>query len=59
MPTQLKYVDPKRPRSLLSRAYAAFSATRLGRTRVRHRRLALSLPQPAFGPSFRPAGRGF
>lgn len=31
MATQLKYVDPNRPRSLLSRAYAAFSATRLGR----------------------------
>ena len=31
MPTQLKYVDPNRPRSLLSRAYAALSATRLGR----------------------------
>ena len=28
---KLKYVDPNRPRSLLSRAYAAFSATRLGR----------------------------
>lgn len=27
----LKYVDPHRPRSRLSRAYAAFSATRLGR----------------------------
>ena len=31
MPTQLKYVDPRRPRSLFSRAYAAFSTTRLGR----------------------------
>ncbi len=31
MPTQLKHVDPNRPRGLLSRAYAAFSATRLGR----------------------------
>jgi len=31
MPTQLKYVDPNRPQSLLSRAYAALSATRLGR----------------------------
>lgn len=31
MPTQLKYVDPNRPRSLFSRAYAAFSSTRLGR----------------------------
>jgi hypothetical protein len=31
MRTQLKYVDPNRPRSLFSRAYAAFSATRLGR----------------------------
>ena len=31
MPKLLKYVDPNRPRSLFSRAYAAFSATRLGR----------------------------
>src|SRR5712671_5155463 len=31
MPTQLKYVDPSRPRSLFSRTYAAFSGTRLGR----------------------------
>jgi deazaflavin-dependent oxidoreductase (nitroreductase family) len=31
MPTQLKYVDPNRRRSLFSRAYAAFSSTRLGR----------------------------
>jgi deazaflavin-dependent oxidoreductase (nitroreductase family) len=31
MPAQLKYVDPNRPRSLLSRAYAWFSTTRLGR----------------------------
>jgi len=31
MTTQLKYVDPNHPRSLLSRAYASFSATRLGR----------------------------
>jgi deazaflavin-dependent oxidoreductase (nitroreductase family) len=31
MPAQLKYVDPNRPRSLFSHAYAAFSATRLGR----------------------------
>jgi deazaflavin-dependent oxidoreductase (nitroreductase family) len=31
MPTQLKYIDPNRPRSSFSRAYAAFSATRLGR----------------------------
>ncbi|MDQ1541121.1 MAG: hypothetical protein QOH29_1847 [Actinomycetota bacterium] len=31
MPKQLKYVDPAKPRSLFSRAYAAFSATRLGR----------------------------
>jgi deazaflavin-dependent oxidoreductase (nitroreductase family) len=31
MPVGLKYVDPYRPRSLLSRAYAWFSATRLGR----------------------------
>jgi deazaflavin-dependent oxidoreductase (nitroreductase family) len=31
MPAQLKYVDPDRPRSLFSRAYAWFSSTRLGR----------------------------
>jgi deazaflavin-dependent oxidoreductase (nitroreductase family) len=31
IPRQLKYVDPNRPRGLLSRAYAAFSSTRLGR----------------------------
>ena len=31
MPTQLKYVDPNRPRSLFSRAYAALSSTRVGR----------------------------
>ena len=31
MADQLKYVDPNRPRSFFSRAYAAFSATRLGR----------------------------
>jgi deazaflavin-dependent oxidoreductase (nitroreductase family) len=31
MPTQLRYVDPHHPRSLFSRAYAAFSSTRLGR----------------------------
>jgi deazaflavin-dependent oxidoreductase (nitroreductase family) len=31
MPAQLKHVDPNRPRSLFSRAYAAFSGTRLGR----------------------------
>lgn len=31
MPAQLRYVDPNRPRSLFSRAFAAFSATRLGR----------------------------
>jgi deazaflavin-dependent oxidoreductase (nitroreductase family) len=31
MPTQLKYIDPNHRRSLLSRAYASFSATRLGR----------------------------
>ena len=31
MPAQLKYVDPERPRGWLSRAYAAFSSTRLGR----------------------------
>jgi deazaflavin-dependent oxidoreductase (nitroreductase family) len=31
MPTRLKYVDPSRRPSLFSRAYAAFSNTRLGR----------------------------
>ena len=31
MRTQLKYVDPNRPRSWFSRAYAAFSGARLGR----------------------------
>jgi len=31
MPAQLKYVDPNRPRSLFSRAYAALANTRLGR----------------------------
>jgi deazaflavin-dependent oxidoreductase (nitroreductase family) len=31
MPAQLKHVDPNRPRSQLSRAFAAISATRLGR----------------------------
>jgi deazaflavin-dependent oxidoreductase (nitroreductase family) len=31
VPAELKHVDPNRPRSVLSRAYAAFSATRLGR----------------------------
>src|SRR5215203_3399162 len=31
MPPQLKYVDPSRPRSLFSRAYAALASTRLGR----------------------------
>jgi len=31
MPAQLKYVDPNRPRSAFSRAYAAFASTRLGR----------------------------
>lgn len=31
MPTQLKYVDPSRPRGPFSRAFASFSATRLGR----------------------------
>jgi hypothetical protein len=29
MPALLKYVDPNRPRGLLSRAYAAFSSTQL------------------------------
>jgi deazaflavin-dependent oxidoreductase (nitroreductase family) len=31
MANQLKYVDPSRPPSLFSRAYAAFANTRLGR----------------------------
>jgi deazaflavin-dependent oxidoreductase (nitroreductase family) len=31
MAAQLKYVDPNRPRSLFSRAFASFSATRIGR----------------------------
>ncbi len=31
MPTQLRYVDPNRPRSSFSHAYASFSATRVGR----------------------------
>ena len=31
MPARLKYVDPNSPRSSLSRAFAGFSATRLGR----------------------------
>jgi deazaflavin-dependent oxidoreductase (nitroreductase family) len=31
MPAQLKYVDPHQPRGSFSRAFAAFSATRLGR----------------------------
>jgi deazaflavin-dependent oxidoreductase (nitroreductase family) len=31
VPARLKYVDPNRPRSLFSRAYAWFSSTRLGR----------------------------
>jgi deazaflavin-dependent oxidoreductase (nitroreductase family) len=31
MPRRLKYVDPNRPRGLLSRAYAALANTRLGR----------------------------
>jgi deazaflavin-dependent oxidoreductase (nitroreductase family) len=31
MPTQLKHVDPNRPRGLFWRAYASLSATRLGR----------------------------
>ncbi len=31
MPAPLKYVDPDRPRSLFSRAYAALANTRLGR----------------------------
>lgn len=31
MPTRLKYVDPNRPRTLFSRAYAALANTRLGR----------------------------
>lgn len=31
MPAKLKYVDPNEPRGLFSRAFAAFSSTRLGR----------------------------
>jgi deazaflavin-dependent oxidoreductase (nitroreductase family) len=31
VPAQLKHVDPNRPRSLFSRAYAALANTRLGR----------------------------
>ena len=31
MPARLKYVDPRRPRSVFGRAYAAFSNTWLGR----------------------------
>ena len=31
MPAQLKYVDPTQPRGWYTRAYAGFSATRLGR----------------------------
>jgi deazaflavin-dependent oxidoreductase (nitroreductase family) len=31
MPAQLKYVDPNLPRSVFSRAFAAFSSTRPGR----------------------------
>ncbi|HTA13676.1 MAG TPA: nitroreductase/quinone reductase family protein [Solirubrobacteraceae bacterium] len=31
MPAQLRHIDPNRPRSLFSRAYAAFSGNRLGR----------------------------
>jgi hypothetical protein len=31
MPAQLKYVDPNRPRSFFSRAYAVLANTRLGR----------------------------
>ena len=31
MPARLKYVDPERPRGRVSRAYAWFSTTRLGR----------------------------
>jgi F420H(2)-dependent quinone reductase len=31
IPSALKYVDPDRPRSLFSRAYASFSNTRIGR----------------------------
>jgi deazaflavin-dependent oxidoreductase (nitroreductase family) len=33
---ELRYVDPTRPRSWLSRAYARFSTTRLGRFLSRH-----------------------
>jgi len=31
MPKKLKYVDPTRPPSVVSRVYAAFSATRIGK----------------------------
>ncbi len=36
MPVRLKYVDPNRTPSLLSRAYAALANTRLGRFLSRH-----------------------
>ena len=36
MPNQLKYVDPGRPRSLVTRAYVAFGTGRLGRFISRH-----------------------
>jgi deazaflavin-dependent oxidoreductase (nitroreductase family) len=36
MPTHLRYVDPNRPRSSFSRAYAAFGSTRLGKFISRH-----------------------
>lgn len=36
MPTQLKYVDPTRPRGWFSRFYAAFTSTRLGRLISKH-----------------------
>lgn len=36
MPSQLKYVDPNRSRGFVSRAIAAFSATRAGRFLSRH-----------------------
>ena len=41
MPTQLKYVDPGRPRSLFSRAYAALSPT----ASSRHTRRTGATPQ--------------
>ena len=36
MPDHLRYVDPNRPRSWLSRAFAWFSVTRVGRSLSEH-----------------------